>query len=47
MAAFPLAHNNLNILVAVDYVSKRIKAIVSCTNDSKVVIKFLKRSIFI
>ena len=47
MGPFPPSHNNLNIIVAVDYTSKWVKAIASPTNDSKVVIKFLKKNIFI
>jgi len=43
---FPPSHNNLYILVMVDYVSKWVKAIATPTNDSKVVIKFLKKHIF-
>ena len=43
MRPFPLSHNNLYILVAVDYI---VKAIATPTNDSKAVIKFLKLNIF-
>jgi len=43
---FPPSHNNLYILVAVDCVSKWMEAIASPTNDSKVVLKFLKKNIF-
>jgi len=46
MGPFPPSHNNFYILVAVDYVSKWVKAIASLTNDSKVVLKFLKKYIF-
>ena len=46
MGPFPLSHNNLYILVAVDYVFKWVKAIANPTHDSKVVIKFLKKNIF-
>ena len=46
MGSFPPSHNNLYILVAVDYVSKWVEAIASSTNDSKVVLKFLKKNIF-
>jgi len=46
MGPFPPFHNNLYILVAVDYVSKWVEAIASLTNDSKVVLKFLKKNIF-
>ena len=43
---FPSSHNNLYILVAVDYVFKWVEAIVYPTNDSKVAIKFLKKNTF-
>ena len=43
---FPPSHNNLYILVAAEYVSKWAEAIASPTNDSKVVLKFLKKNIF-
>ena len=43
---FPPSYNNLYILVAVDYVSKWVEAIATPTNDSKVVIRFLKKNIF-
>ena len=43
---FPTSHNNLYILVAVDYVSKWVEAIVFPTNDSKVAIKFIEKNIF-
>jgi len=46
MGPFPPSHNNLYIFVVVDYVSKWVKAIASPTNDSKVVLKFLKKNIF-
>jgi len=46
MGPFPPSHNNLNILVEVDYISKWVKAIAVPTNDSKVVIKFPKENIF-
>jgi len=47
MGLFPLSHNSLYILVAVDYFSKWVEVITIPTNDSKVVIKFLKKHIFI
>ena len=46
MGPFPPSYNNLYILVAVDYVSKWVEAIATPTNDSKVVIRFLKKNIF-
>ena len=39
-------YNNLYILVAVDYVFKWVEAIATPTNDTEVVIKFLKKNIF-
>ena len=39
-------HNNVYILMAIDYVFKWVEAIVAPTKDSKVVIKFLKKNIF-
>ena len=47
MGPFPPSYNNLYILVTVDYVSKWVEAIATPTNDSKVVIRFLKKNIFI
>jgi len=46
MGPFPPSHNNLYILVVVDYVSKSVEAIASPKNDFKVVLKFLKKNIF-
>ncbi|MDV3200575.1 MAG: transposase family protein, partial [Pigeon pea little leaf phytoplasma] len=46
MGPFPSSYSNEYILVAVDYVSKWVEAIAAPTNDSKVVIKFLKKNIF-
>ena len=46
MGPFPSSQGNLYILVAVDYVSKWVKAIATPHNDSKTVKKFLKRNIF-
>ena len=46
MGPFPPAHNSLYILTAIDYVSKWVEAIATPTNDFKVVIKFLGKSIF-
>ena len=46
MGPFPSSYNNIYILLAVNYVSKWVEAIASPTNDSKVVIKFLKKNIF-
>ncbi|XP_019420739.1 PREDICTED: uncharacterized protein LOC109330927 [Lupinus angustifolius] len=46
MAPFPPSHSHLCILVAVDYVSKWVEAIVSPKDDAKTIVKFLKRNIF-
>ncbi|KAK0585092.1 hypothetical protein LWI29_023341 [Acer saccharum] len=46
MGPFPSSHGFLYILVAVDYVSKWIVAVATKTNDSQVVIKFVKENIF-
>ena len=46
MGPFISSFNNLYILVAVDYVSKWVEATALPTNDSKVVLNFLKRNIF-
>ena len=47
MGPFTNSFRNHYILVAMDYVSKWVKAIPSKTNDNKVVIKFLKENIFL
>ena len=46
VGTLPSWYDNEYILVAVDYVSKWVEAIASPTNDSKLLIKFLKRNIF-
>ena len=46
MGPFPSSGGNLYILLAVDYVSRWVEAIASPTNDAKVVVKFLNRTIF-
>ncbi|XP_071933957.1 uncharacterized protein [Coffea arabica] len=46
MGPFSSSFNNKYILVAVDYVSKWVEAIASPTNDSKIVLRFLKKNIF-
>ena len=43
MGPFPNSKGNTYILVAVDYVSKWVEAQALPTNDTRVVIKFLKR----
>ena len=46
MGPFPASYSNLYILLAVDYVSKRVEAIPTRTNDAKVVAQFLRSNIF-
>ena len=46
MGPFPSSYNNKYILVAVDYVSKKVEAITLPTNDAKVVLNFLWKYIF-
>jgi hypothetical protein len=43
---FPLSFGYLYILVAVDYVSKWVEAVACKTNDHRVVVQFLKATIF-
>ena len=46
MGPFPNSFDNQFILVAVNYVSKWIKAVPTKTNDNKVIVKILKENIF-
>ena len=46
MGHFPPSFGFVYILLAVDYVSKWVKAIAATTNDAKVVLKFLHKNIF-
>ena len=46
MGPFPSSFSNLYILLAMDYVSKWVKAITTCTNDASVAVKFLRSHIF-
>ena len=46
MGPFPSSFGNLYILLTVDYVSKWVEAIPTCTNDASVVVKFLRSHIF-
>ncbi|KAL5560436.1 hypothetical protein UlMin_036647 [Ulmus minor] len=46
MGPFPPSFSNKFILVAVDYVSKWVEAVALPTNDSRVVIRFLKKKYF-
>ena len=43
---FPSSYNNKYILLVVDYVSKWVEAMATPTNDGKVVLSFLQKSIF-
>ncbi|KAM1510080.1 hypothetical protein EV1_018924 [Malus domestica] len=47
MGLFPLSYGFTYILLAVDYVSKWVKAKATRTNDSKVVADFVKTNIFV
>ena len=46
MGPFPPSFMQVYILLAVDYVSKWVKAIVTPTNNAQVVLKFLHKNIF-
>ena len=46
MGPFLPSFGYLYILLAVDYVSKRVKVILTCIDDHKFVAKFLKENIF-
>lgn len=46
MGPFPSSYGNQYILVAVDYISKWVEVVALPTNDSKAVIKFLKKNFF-
>ncbi|KAL5570992.1 hypothetical protein UlMin_020589 [Ulmus minor] len=46
MGPFPSSFSNQFVLVAVDYVSKWVEVVALPTNDSRVVIQFLKNNIF-
>ncbi|RDX86070.1 gag-pol, partial [Mucuna pruriens] len=46
MVPFPVSNGYSYILLAVDYVSRWVKAIATKTNDAKVVVDFLKSNIF-
>ena len=43
----PPSHNNLYVFVVVDYVSKWVETVTTPTSYTKVIIKFLKKNIFI
>jgi hypothetical protein len=46
MGPFPNSFGYLYILVVVDYVTKWVEAVACKTNDYKVVVRFLKDTIF-
>ena len=46
MGPFHASYSNFYILLAVDYVSKWVEVIPTCTNDAKVVTQFLRSNIF-
>ena len=46
MGSFPNSFSNLYNVLVVDYVSKWVEAIATRTDDSKVVIDFIKANIF-
>ena len=46
MGPFPPSFGYLYILLAVDYISKWVEAIQTCTNDASVVDKFLRSHVF-
>ena len=45
MGPFSIFFDNQYILVAVDYVSKWVEAVLTKTNDNKAIVKFLKENI--
>ena len=47
MGPFPSSYANHFILVVVDYVSKQVEVEALQTNDAKVVVKFIKKNIFV
>lgn len=47
MGSFPPSFNNHYILVCVDYVSKWVEAVAPLTNDSRVVMHFVKKKYFL
>ena len=46
LGPFPSSHGHKYILLAVDYVFKRVEAILTITCDAKVVLRFIKSNIF-
>ena len=47
MVPFPSSVGNEYILVTVDYVSKWVEAVITPGNDAKVLVKFIKKNIFV
>ena len=47
MGPFPISLGNSYLLLAVDYLSKWVEAKATRTNDSKVVVDFIKSNIFV
>lgn len=43
---FPPSYGNMYILIVVDYVSKWVKVVTLHTNDTKVVVKFVKNKVW-
>ena len=46
MGPFPCSFGNEYILLAIDYVSKWVEAMLSKTTEARVVVKFLRENIF-
>lgn len=46
MGPFPTSNTNKFILVAVDYIFKRVEAVALSTYDARVVMRFLRKNIF-
>jgi len=46
MGSFPISFGDEYILLAVDYVSKWVKAVPTRINEAKVLVKFLRKNIF-
>ena len=47
MGPFPISHGFSYILLVVDYVSRWVEAKATRTNDSKVVVDFVRSNIFL
>jgi len=46
MGSFPICHGFSYILLAIDYVSRWVEAKATRTNDSKVIVNFVRSNIF-